>query len=92
MRLTERTVSSDVTLCASAVVAMASLLRDVELLATGTDGGTLVNKDIRPALDRLTVYGGERGIRAFSAIDRALAALDRNAGVKVVADWVALQL
>ena len=77
---------------AVALRAMASLLRDVALLATGADGRTLVNKDIRPALERLTVYGGERGIRAFSTIDRALAALDRNAGVKIVADWVALQL
>lgn len=72
--------------------AMASLLRDVELLATGTDEVMLVNKDVRPALERLAGYGGERGIRAFSAVDRALAALDRNAGVKIVADWVALQL
>ena len=30
--------------------------------------------------------------RAFSAIDRALEALDRNASPKIVADWLAFQL
>jgi hypothetical protein len=28
----------------------------------------------------------------FSAIDRALAALDRNASPKIVADWLAFQI
>ena len=37
-------------------------------------------------------FGGERGARAFAAVDRALVALDRNAGVKIVADWLVLQL
>jgi predicted ATPase len=32
------------------------------------------------------------GLRAFAAVDRALAALDRNASVKIVADWLMLQL
>ena len=31
-------------------------------------------------------------LRAFAAVDRALEALDRNAGVKIVADWRVLQL
>ena len=78
---------------ASHLRAMGSLLRDVELLATRADAGTLANADVRPALDRLTpAYGGVRGVRAFAAIDEALTALERNAGVKVVADWVVLQL
>jgi hypothetical protein len=73
--------------------AMASLLRDVELLATHADAGRLANPDVRPALDRLTqTYQGDRGIRAFTAVDRALAALERNAGVKTVADWLVLEL
>jgi DNA polymerase III subunit delta' len=73
--------------------AMASLLRDVEVLATDADGSALANPDVRPALERLAKgYGGERGVRAFGAVDQALVALDRNAGVKVVADWVMLQL
>jgi hypothetical protein len=72
--------------------AMGSLLRDVELLANGADRTMLANPDVGQTLERLTVYRGERGVRAFSAIDRAREALVRNAGVKVVADWLVLQL
>jgi hypothetical protein len=31
-------------------------------------------------------------VRAFSAVDRALAAIGRNASPKIVSDWLALQL
>ena len=73
--------------------AMASLLRDVELLSTRADVRALANSDVQPALERLAVtYRGERGVRAFTAVDRALVALERNSGVKVVADWLVLQL
>ena len=73
--------------------AMAVLLRDVEVLATGADDRALANADVRPALEKLTnTYQGARGTRAFAAIDRALFALERNAGVKLVADWLVLQL
>jgi DNA polymerase-3 subunit delta' len=73
--------------------AMASLLRDIELLSTRADHRALANADVQPSLERLTgAYGGERGVRAFTAVDRALVALERNAGVKIVADWLVLQL
>ena len=73
--------------------AMASLLRDVELLATRADAGALANPDVRPSIERLAkAYQGERGICAFAAVDRALVGLERNAGVKIVADWLVLQL
>jgi hypothetical protein len=73
--------------------AMASLLRDIELLATRADVGRLANPDVRPALDRLTpTFQGVRGIQAFAAVDSALVALERNAGVKIVADWLVLEL
>jgi DNA polymerase-3 subunit delta' len=73
--------------------AMASLLRDIEVLATQADDRTLANPDVRPALDRLTqTYRGGRGVHAFGAVDQALVALERNAGVKTVADWLVLQL
>ncbi len=75
--------------------AMGSLLRDIELLATRADAGRLplANPDVRPALDRLTeTFRGDRGIRAFTAVDRALVALERNANVKAVADWLVLEL
>jgi DNA polymerase-3 subunit delta' len=78
---------------ASHLRAMASLLRDIELLSTRADARALANPDVQPALERLTeAYRGERGIRAFTAVDRALVALERNAGVKIVADWLVLQL
>jgi DNA polymerase-3 subunit delta' len=78
---------------ASHLRAMASVLRDVELLASRADTGMLANADVRPVLDRLMKpFGGDRGIRAFAAVDRALEALDRNMGVKIVADWLVLQL
>jgi DNA polymerase III subunit delta' len=90
---TGATSAADRDQLASHLRAMASLLRDVEVLATRADDRTIANPDVRPALERLTeTYRGERGIRAFSAIDQALVALDRNAGVKLVADWVVLQL
>lgn len=73
--------------------AMASLLRDVEVLATRADDRTLANPDVRSALERLTeTYRGERGVRAFGAVDRALVAIDSNVNVKLVADWLVLQL
>jgi DNA polymerase-3 subunit delta' len=72
--------------------AMASLLRDIELLATNADRSSLGNADLGSTLERLTAFQGERGVRAFEAIDQGLVALERNAGVKIVADWVALHL
>lgn len=72
--------------------AMSSLLRDVELMASGGDAATLANRDLLPALDRLTPFGGARGRQAFMAVDRALAAIDRYANAKLVADWLVLQL
>jgi DNA polymerase-3 subunit delta' len=73
--------------------AMGSLLRDIALLATRADASRLANPDLRPRLDRLTtVFQGARGVRAFDAVDEALAALERNAGVKIVADWLVMEL
>ena len=78
---------------ASHLRAIASMLRDVEVVSTGGNADVLAHPDLRARIERLAAaFGGERGIRAFGAIDKALAALEGNAGVKVVADWVALQL
>jgi len=72
---------------------LASLLRDLGLLASGADPGTLSNADLHADLGRLAnVVGGERSTRAFAAVDRALGALGRNASPKIVADWLVLQL
>ena len=51
--------------------AMASLLRDVELLATGADARALANPDVQPALERL---------RRRSAASAACARLQRSTG------------
>jgi len=78
---------------ASHLHAMAALLRDVEVIATRADARVLANADVRADLDRLAKsFGGERGVRAFGAVDKALTALDENANAKIVADWLVLQL
>jgi DNA polymerase-3 subunit delta' len=72
---------------------VSSMLRDVEVLRSRADEGALANGDMRSALQRLlTSFGGDRAVRAFSAVDRALCALDRNASPKIVADWLAFQI
>jgi DNA polymerase-3 subunit delta' len=72
---------------------VSAMLRDVEVLLSRADERSLANADMRPALERLLPsFGGDRAVRAFSAVDRALVALDRNASPKIVADWVALQI
>ena len=73
--------------------ALASLLRDLGLLATRADTRSLANADLQADLGRLTdAFDSERSRRAFVAVDRALGALDRNASPKIVADWLVLQL
>jgi DNA polymerase-3 subunit delta' len=72
---------------------LASLLRDLGLLATPADVRMLANPDLQRDLQPLaTTYDGTRSTRAFVAVDRALVALERNASPKVVADWLVLQL
>jgi DNA polymerase-3 subunit delta' len=78
---------------AACLRALASLLRDLGLLATRADARALANADLEPQLKKLTTsYDSERSMRAYTAVDRALAALERNASPKVVADWLVLQL
>ena len=72
--------------------AIASLLRDVELVGVNGDRRTLANPDVEGLLNRLSSFKGERGTQAFAAVDEALVAIDRNAGVKIIADWLATQI
>jgi len=73
--------------------ALSSLLRDVSLLATGADTQLLANLDLESGLSTLARgFDGDRAVRAFTAVDRAQDALERNVSPKVVADWLALQL
>jgi DNA polymerase-3 subunit delta' len=72
---------------------LASLLRDLGILAAHADPQSLANADLHGDLERLTSsFDSERSMRAFAAVDRALAALERNASPKVVADWLSLQI
>jgi DNA polymerase-3 subunit delta' len=73
--------------------ALASLVRDLGILSTRADDRLLANADLRPALEPLArSVDGDRVVRAFSAIDQALVALDGNASPKIVADWLVFQL
>ena len=73
--------------------ALSSLLRDLGAIAAGADARTLANADLAADLTRLSAsYDGRRSVRAFCAVDEALASLDHNASPKVVADWLVLQL
>lgn len=72
--------------------AMASLLRDIEVIHAAADRAVLANPDLVPALERLDRLSGDRGRQAFRAIDEALGALDRYTNAKLVADWIVLQL
>lgn len=73
--------------------ALSSIIRDLGALLSRADEGCLANGDLRSQLERLRKsFDPDRILRAFSAVDRALAALDRNASPKIVADWVAFQI
>ena len=73
--------------------ALSSIIRDLGALLSRADERCLANGDLRPLLERLRrSFDPDRVLRAFSAVDRALAALDRNASPKIVADWVAFQI
>jgi DNA polymerase-3 subunit delta' len=75
------------------LLALASLIRDLGMLAVRADERTLANADLKPQLQPLVrAFDGDRAVRAFSAVDRALWALDRNASPKIVADWIALNI
>jgi DNA polymerase-3 subunit delta' len=72
---------------------MASMLRDLEAINSGADRSVLANPAVIDALEPLApAFKGERARDAFGAVDRALTALERNAGIKVVAEWVAVQV
>jgi DNA polymerase-3 subunit delta' len=78
---------------AACLRALASLLRDLGLIASQADPRAIANADLVAHLQRLAgSYNADRTTRAYAAVDRALAALERNASPKVVADWLVLQL
>ena len=79
---------------AACLRAMSSLLRDLSMIASRIDtGAATANADLADELSVLShAYDARRSERGFVAVDEALAALERNASPKVVADWLALEL
>lgn len=72
---------------------MASMLRDLEAINAGADRAVLANPLLSGDLEALArAYSGDRARTAFGAVDRALMALERNAGMKVVTEWLAVQM
>jgi DNA polymerase-3 subunit delta' len=75
------------------LLSLSSMLRDLGVLSSSADSRALANADLQQSLEPLLrSYDGERVVSAFSSVDRALDALDRNASPKIVADWLALQI
>jgi DNA polymerase-3 subunit delta' len=72
---------------------IASMLRDLEAINSGADRSVLANPLLTGDLEPLArAYSGDRARAAFGAVDRALTALERNAGTKVVTEWLAVQM
>jgi DNA polymerase-3 subunit delta' len=75
------------------LLAVSSILRDLGILASRAENALLANADIKGQLEQLLpAFAAERVLRAFSSVDRALGALERNASPKIVADWVSLEI
>jgi len=71
----------------------ASMLRDIEAINTGAERRVLANPSVVDELSDLArAFAGDRARTAFGVVDRALMALGRNAGTKVVAEWMAVQI
>ena len=73
--------------------ALATMLRDVTLLASGADRAALANPDLQDRFAPLVRPAVAKwGVTAFATVDEALEATERNASPKVVADWIACRL
>jgi DNA polymerase-3 subunit delta' len=73
--------------------ALTSLLRDVLMIGAGGPASDLANADLREDLEHVAAALGRAHVmRAFAAVDRALAALGGNVNPKLVVDWLAFQM
>jgi DNA polymerase III subunit delta' len=78
---------------ADRLLALSSLVRDLGILTTRAEHAWLANADLTAPLEALVpAFDRDRVLRAFSAVDRASSALERNASAKIVADWLALEI
>ncbi|MGE5813383.1 MAG: ATP-binding protein [Acidobacteriota bacterium] len=75
------------------LLAVSSILRDLGILASRAEDSLLANADLKAQLGRLLpAFAADRVVRAFSSVDQAVSALERNASPKIVADWVSLEI
>ena len=73
--------------------ALASMIRDIGVLASGADPTWLANVDLRDELQRLSgSFKSARTAEMFSTLQEAQAALERNVSPKVVSDWLMVNL
>jgi DNA polymerase-3 subunit delta' len=71
----------------------ASMLRDLEAINAGADRAVLANPVLTGDLESLArAFTGDRARDAFGAGDRAVSALERKAGLKLVSEWLAVQV
>jgi DNA polymerase-3 subunit delta' len=78
---------------AARITVLLAVIRDLAVLSTRAHDDALANLDVTSELQGLSrSYDRDRIVRAFTAADRALSALRRNASPKIVADWLVLQL
>jgi hypothetical protein len=70
-----------------------SLVRDVSVVHAGSDARLLANGDRPDDVQRLARTLSPQAARAaFATLNRALDAIDRNAGPKLVVEWVASEI
>ncbi len=73
--------------------ALGTLFRDLQVVAADGDRAWLANGDLADQLEVLSrSYGAERVARGFETVDRAVAALARNASPRIVVDWLTLRI
>ncbi len=73
--------------------ALGTLFRDLQVVSAGGDRTWLANADLADQLAALSrSYGAERAGRGFETVDRAVAALARNASPRIVVDWLTLRI
>ncbi len=73
--------------------ALGTLFRDLQVVSAAGDRAWLANADLADQLEALSrSYGADRAGRGFESVDRAVAALARNASPRIVVDWLTLQI
>lgn len=71
----------------------AALVRDVSVVHAGSDPRLLANGDAADVVQRLArAMPPPAARKAFATLDQGLSALERNAGIKLVVEWVAAEL